>query len=254
MYMHARYYSPELGRFLSVDPGGFDPSRPQSWNRYTYASNNPINRVDPDGKEDTWAQKTAQMMAAAGEVIKAAGASLNNGGAVGTITDATLGTVGDLVGGGGDMLNVGTSTGEAIGSGADAHDMTMAISQDVGRGSALVLTMAAPAASAHRSLTTTQVVHFTDNAGAAAIQRSGNLRTGTYVTKASEVRGMTASQVETRLEIAARRGQNSFTVRVPNNNLTVPANGTHTSGGAWQRQLNQPCAIPSNCAAAATPK
>jgi len=57
------------------------------------------------------------------------------------------------------MLNVGTATGDAIGSGADAHDMTMAISQDVGRGSALVLTMAAPAASAHRGLATTQVVH-----------------------------------------------------------------------------------------------
>lgn len=36
-YMHARYYSPNRGRFLSVDPGPADIALPQSWNRYTYA-------------------------------------------------------------------------------------------------------------------------------------------------------------------------------------------------------------------------
>jgi RHS repeat-associated protein len=50
-YMHARYYSPGAGRFLSVDPAGFDPSQPQSWNRYSYVQNNPVNRFDPDGRE-----------------------------------------------------------------------------------------------------------------------------------------------------------------------------------------------------------
>jgi RHS repeat-associated protein len=48
-YMHARYYSPALGRFLSVDKSRGNHSRPQSLNRYTYALNNPVNRVDPDG-------------------------------------------------------------------------------------------------------------------------------------------------------------------------------------------------------------
>jgi RHS repeat-associated protein len=51
-YMHARYYVPYAGRFLSVDPTweSADASRPQSWNRYAYVENNPINKVDPDGK------------------------------------------------------------------------------------------------------------------------------------------------------------------------------------------------------------
>lgn len=49
-YMHARYYNPELGRFLSIDPVLGDPKSPQSWNRYTYVSNNPINATDPTGK------------------------------------------------------------------------------------------------------------------------------------------------------------------------------------------------------------
>jgi len=51
--MLARYHSPALGRFLSVDPG-FDvqPENPQSWNFFAYVRNSPINSVDPDGAEE----------------------------------------------------------------------------------------------------------------------------------------------------------------------------------------------------------
>jgi RHS repeat-associated protein len=48
--MHARYYSPTVGRFLSVDPVLGNPQAPQSWNRYAYVMNNPMNRTDPTGK------------------------------------------------------------------------------------------------------------------------------------------------------------------------------------------------------------
>jgi RHS repeat-associated protein len=48
-YMHARYYSPTLGRFLSFDPLGGNPYRPQTWNRYAYALNNPVIYTDPSG-------------------------------------------------------------------------------------------------------------------------------------------------------------------------------------------------------------
>jgi RHS repeat-associated protein len=48
--MHARYYSPTVGRFVSVDPVLGDPARPQTWNRYAYVHNNPINLTDPDGR------------------------------------------------------------------------------------------------------------------------------------------------------------------------------------------------------------
>jgi RHS repeat-associated protein len=51
--MHARHYDPNLGRFLSVDPV-VDVKRalrsPQMWNRYSYVVNNPMNRIDPDGR------------------------------------------------------------------------------------------------------------------------------------------------------------------------------------------------------------
>ena len=49
-YMHARYYKPvSAERFFSVDPIGGDAHRPQSWNRYAYAMNNPLRLVDPTG-------------------------------------------------------------------------------------------------------------------------------------------------------------------------------------------------------------
>jgi RHS repeat-associated protein len=51
-YMLARYYSPNLGRFLSVDPTWSSAHRgkPQTWNRYSYVMNNAVNLTDPDGK------------------------------------------------------------------------------------------------------------------------------------------------------------------------------------------------------------
>jgi hypothetical protein len=48
--MHARYYNPTVGRFLSVDPELGDPQSPQSWNRYAYVMNNPLNHTDPTGR------------------------------------------------------------------------------------------------------------------------------------------------------------------------------------------------------------
>jgi RHS repeat-associated protein len=49
-YMHARYYSAAAGRFLSVDPVLGNPSRPQSWNRYSYVLNSPLVNIDPTGR------------------------------------------------------------------------------------------------------------------------------------------------------------------------------------------------------------
>ncbi len=49
-YMHARYYSSEFGRFLSIDPAQrYALESPQAWNRYAYVRNNPTKLVDPTG-------------------------------------------------------------------------------------------------------------------------------------------------------------------------------------------------------------
>ena len=50
---HAQFrnYSSTQGRWLSPDPysGSYDPSNPQSFNRYAYVMNNPLSLVDPSG-------------------------------------------------------------------------------------------------------------------------------------------------------------------------------------------------------------
>ena len=46
-YMQQRYYDPVIGRFYSNDPIGFRDT--QSFNRYSYANNNPYKYVDPTG-------------------------------------------------------------------------------------------------------------------------------------------------------------------------------------------------------------
>ncbi|MBC3833399.1 hypothetical protein H8K33_17975 [Undibacterium amnicola] len=50
-YMQQRYYDPVAGRFLSTDPVLTDYNTGASFNRYTYALNNPYKYVDPDGRE-----------------------------------------------------------------------------------------------------------------------------------------------------------------------------------------------------------
>src|SRR5208283_939459 len=47
----ARYYSSAMARFLSPDPllNSGRPDNPQTWNRYAYVLNNPLNATDPTG-------------------------------------------------------------------------------------------------------------------------------------------------------------------------------------------------------------
>jgi RHS repeat-associated protein len=49
-FLHARWYFPYMGRFLSADPVRGDPAQPQSLNLYAYVRGNPLNAVDPDGR------------------------------------------------------------------------------------------------------------------------------------------------------------------------------------------------------------
>jgi RHS repeat-associated protein len=48
-YFGARFYSSDLGMFLSVDPMVTAPGNFQSWNPYAYVRYNPLRHVDPTG-------------------------------------------------------------------------------------------------------------------------------------------------------------------------------------------------------------
>jgi RHS repeat-associated protein len=48
-YMHARFYNPNIGRFLSTDLLRGDPSHPQAFNLFGYVRNNPMTSTDPYG-------------------------------------------------------------------------------------------------------------------------------------------------------------------------------------------------------------
>jgi RHS repeat-associated protein len=50
-YANNRYYSNAYGRFMTPDPSmrSAHPTLPQSWNRYTYVSGDPVNHNDPSG-------------------------------------------------------------------------------------------------------------------------------------------------------------------------------------------------------------
>jgi RHS repeat-associated protein len=58
-YLRARYYNPNTGRFLSRDPKDSQaidatgaPVDPQSLHKYLYAGDDPVNRIDPLGREE----------------------------------------------------------------------------------------------------------------------------------------------------------------------------------------------------------
>jgi RHS repeat-associated protein len=51
VYMQQRYYDPQVGRFLSVDPAtSLDNGDMRHFNRYAYSYNNPYKFFDPDGR------------------------------------------------------------------------------------------------------------------------------------------------------------------------------------------------------------
>ncbi len=49
MDYRARFFSPTLGRFIQPDSMIPNPVNPQSWNRYSYVMNRPVNFNDPSG-------------------------------------------------------------------------------------------------------------------------------------------------------------------------------------------------------------
>ena len=116
-YMRARHYDPTIGRFLSEDPIW-------STNLYPYADNNPITRIDPNGK--VYSETIAGIeyaLAEYGDIILTTSSELFNleGGVLaGTITTSAAG--GSAAGGAaaGGAAAGGAAAGSAAAGGAAA--------------------------------------------------------------------------------------------------------------------------------------
>ncbi|MGA9672318.1 MAG: RHS repeat-associated core domain-containing protein, partial [Terracidiphilus sp.] len=50
-YLRARYYNPATGRFLSRDPEDHAPEYPNTLHKYLYAGGDPVNAIDPTGRD-----------------------------------------------------------------------------------------------------------------------------------------------------------------------------------------------------------
>lgn len=55
VYAGARYYDPVVGRFYAIDPVGFT-GEIDTFNRYSYAANNPYKYIDPDGQAKVYVE------------------------------------------------------------------------------------------------------------------------------------------------------------------------------------------------------
>ncbi|MED5053279.1 RHS repeat-associated core domain-containing protein [Anoxybacillus rupiensis] len=73
-YLQARYYDPETARFLSRDPYPGDLDNPITQNGYTYANNNPVIYVDPDGNNPVFAALVGTILRFATPLIRKYGA------------------------------------------------------------------------------------------------------------------------------------------------------------------------------------
>lgn len=58
MYYRARYYSPEMGRFIARDPLRFAA---ETANFYVYGNNNPVNLIDPNGLKWIYQQSSGNL-------------------------------------------------------------------------------------------------------------------------------------------------------------------------------------------------
>ncbi|WP_315786581.1 RHS repeat-associated core domain-containing protein [Bradyrhizobium sp. SZCCHNR2011] len=72
VHLNGRVYDPSLARMTSADPTVPRPLSSQGWNRYTYAGNTPLRRVDPSGYSDCEAVETVNMPACPGNSSQSA--------------------------------------------------------------------------------------------------------------------------------------------------------------------------------------
>ncbi len=96
-----RKYSPVQGRWLTPDPAGLgavNPGDPQTWNRYAYVRNSPLNRIDPQGLDDGGCDPDDPDCGGGPDPCDDGGCGGSGGGGGGPIININLGNQGPTVG------------------------------------------------------------------------------------------------------------------------------------------------------------
>lgn len=165
-YYNARYYNPELGRFIQADTIVPDAENLQAHNRYSYVLNNPFKYTDPSGHSFmSWFKKLAGIfigaaitaltfgaaaLATAAQIAAVAGtaAATTVSAAVATLSIAQValigaisgfigGAIGGAISGGGRGALMGAAFGLA--SGAVMGAAGQALSTAVGQGASMAI-------------------------------------------------------------------------------------------------------------------
>lgn len=126
-YMQQRYYDPQLGMFLSVDPvAALDSSDSRHFNRYTYAYNNPYTFKDPDGRFGVFGAligagiEAGMQIATEGKVTNLT--AVVAAGAVGAVTGGLGSVVGKAAVSGAISTTRAVATMAAVGGAANATE------------------------------------------------------------------------------------------------------------------------------------
>ena len=108
-YLNARYYDPEIGRFISQDDISYlDPETLNGLNLFAYCLNNPVMGIDPDGTKAKWWQWMLFGIGAALVVAAAVVLTVASGG-------AATGLIGAIAVGAAKGALIGAAVGSAVG-------------------------------------------------------------------------------------------------------------------------------------------
>ncbi len=110
-YLNARYYDPELCRFISADETQYlDPNSVNGLNLYAYCGNNPVMFVDPEGHAKWWQWLIGALVVVAVTVVTAGAAAVVAAAAGASVAAVAIGAaVGAAVAGTTSLIVQGTT-------------------------------------------------------------------------------------------------------------------------------------------------